>query len=315
MKILTPSRYLYEVADYEECLNLIGIARAAAENRRSLPFAHLVNTEGVTYFELNMLRESRKALEQCLEIREAALPEGHPEIANVLANLGNVETAEGNYEQALEYLEKAAAIREDIGDSAAVLLSLNYIQIGRVNALQEDPTKAYRMYQKAEGVMNKRSGANKFFAAHLHFAYGNLELRSKEFTTAAASFEKARLLAKDRNALHPLVAAAWYKLGCAEFEMDHYGKSINFLNKALDIAEVRSPGEMDGTIARIQWKISEVLLDDPLGDKQTEGEKLKSEMEFAQRDIADKLGVDLRGMDEWQDREQSFDMLVPGYFR
>ncbi|RMZ87885.1 hypothetical protein DV736_g4887, partial [Chaetothyriales sp. CBS 134916] len=305
--------YLFEIGEYDECLNLVAIARSAVTDQSSLLFSHLLNTEGVTYYELNMLGPSRLAMEQCLEIRRSELGDDHPEVAISLGNLGNIELAEGNHEVAFECLGEAASIREAMGDEAAVMLGVNYMQIGHVKAQIDDDTAAYAMYQKSEGVLNKYP--NDLYRAYLDLAYGNLELKKGEFSTAAQSFEKARVRARQDNNWHPLVAAANYKLGCAEFEMDNHKKSMKYLNNALDIAEVRSPSNIDGTIARIQWKMSEVLLDETAGEYNEQGIQLKEEMEFRQKEIAEHLGVDLRGMDEWPDREKSFDLLVPGYFR
>ena len=277
-----------------------------------------MNTEGTMYYELNYLAKSKAAMETCLDIRNQKLKPKHLERAVVLANLGNVETAEGNYEKALEYLQQAADIREDIGDEAAVLLAVNYMQIGRVYAIQ-NRDDAYEMYQKCEAVLNRRVGRNKFFTAHLHYEYGNLEFKKGEYPEAGVSYDRSRQMAKDFNPMHPLVAAACYKIGCVEFEQGHHKKSLNFLHKALDIAEVRSPAEIDGSRARITWKIAQVMQDEMLPERKMEGQKMKEEYEDRLRDIAEKQGVDLgedvSKVDGDADKEKLFNLLVPGYFR
>ena len=53
--------YLYEVTDYDECLNMISCATATYENQGSRELAHLMNTKGSTYYELKRLRPSREA--------------------------------------------------------------------------------------------------------------------------------------------------------------------------------------------------------------------------------------------------------------
>ena len=314
-------RYLFEIAEYEECLTLINIARSAANDRSSLVWAHLMNTEGTMYYELNYLAKSKAAMETCLDIRNQQVKPEHLERAVVLANLGNVETAEGNYEKALEYLQQAAVIRETAGDEATVLLAVNYMQIGRVYALQNpgDDADAYEMYQKCEALLNRRVGRNKFFTAHLHYEYGNLEFKKGELAEAGASYDRCRQMAKDFNPMHPLVAAACYKIGCVEFEQEHHKKALNFLHKALDIAEVRSPAEIDGSRARITWKIAQVMQDEMLPEPKMEGQKMKEEYEDKLRDIAEKQGVDLgeevSKVEGDAEKEKLFNLLVPGYFR
>jgi len=307
--------YLYETAAYDECLNLLRVARDAARDPTSLVYAHLLNTAGNAYYELNKLGQSRESAEQALDIRRSLLHPNHAELANVLSNLGNVDSAEGRLDEALEKFNQAARIREYIGDAAAVLLALNYLQIGRVYFLQEDHTTAYKFYQKSEGIFMKKAGRNRNLTAHLHFAYGNLELAADEFVTASRSFEYSRRIIMDYNPLHPLCAAAYYKQACAEFEQNHHRKALGLLAKALDIADMRSANVVDGTVARILWKQAEVIMDDPLAEGRDEADRLKIDLELRQREIAESLGVDLRGYDRYEDREKSFDLLVPGYFR
>jgi tetratricopeptide (TPR) repeat protein len=318
VKLLANSAwYLFEIADYDECLNIIRTARAACEDPTSLDFAHLLNTEGTTYFEQNKLRLSRDACEAARRIREEKLNSDSAEMAIVLGNLGNIESAQGNLEEALELLTQAARIRERIGDEAAVMLALNYLQIGRVYFLKGEYTRAYIEYQRCEGVFLKKAGRNGWFLADLYYAYGNLEFAQRDYSQAGRSFERARRVCMDYNPLHPLTAAVYYKIACTEFEQDHHTKALGNLEKAMNIAEVRSSNVIDGTLARIIWKKAEILLDSEIAgpQKREEARASKNEMELRQREIAEAMGVDLRGYEDDADREASFDLLVAGYYR
>jgi tetratricopeptide (TPR) repeat protein/Cdc6-like AAA superfamily ATPase len=309
--------YLFEIADYEECLNIINTARSACDDQQSLDYAHLLNTESTTYFEQNRLRQSREAAEVARAIRGEKLSPDSADYAIVLANLGNIETAQGNYSEALKLLEEAAGIRYQIGDDAAVMLALNYLQIGRVFFLQGEYTRAYNSYQQCEGVFMKKAGRNSWFLADLHYAYGNLEFAQDDFQSAGKSYERARRICMEQNPLHPLTAAVFYKLACTEFEQDHHTKALGNIEKAMSIAEVRSPNVTDGTLARILWKKAEIMLDGALAGPQKlkEAQDLKDGMELKQREIAENLEVELRGFEDDDDREKSFDLLVAGYYR
>jgi tetratricopeptide (TPR) repeat protein len=266
---------------------------------------------------LNRLAPSREAIEAVIEIRKEVLPPNDPEIAISLANLGNVEAAEGHLDEALSLFDEAAAICERAGDSAATMLGLNYLYLGRVYFQKGNYAHAYDLYQRAEGIFNKRVGRNRSYTAGLHYAYGNLEFARGNFVGAARAYELCRRISMDYNPLHPLTSAACYKLACAEFEQNHHKKALNLLEKALEIADIRSCGNVDGTCTRIMWKKAEVLLDEPLATRRGEGHKLMTEVELRQTEIAEELGVDLRldELEEGEDKGKTFDLLVPGYFR
>jgi tetratricopeptide (TPR) repeat protein len=310
-------RYLFEISDYDECLNIIQIACTASSDHTSKTYAHLLNTRATAYYELNRLGLSRQAIETALSIRQQILPENHLEIAISLANLGNVEAAEGNLDGALVLFKQVAAICEHIGDPAATMLGLNYLQLGRVFFQKGDYKEAYELYQRSEGIFNKRVGRDRNYTANLHHAYGDLEFAKGNYVGAARAYELCRRISMDYNPLHPLTSAACYKLACAEFEQNRHKKALNLLEKALEIADIRSCGIVDGTCARILWKRAQVLLDEPLATRRDEGHKLMTEVELKQTEIAEKLSIDLRleELQEGEDKEKTFDLLVPYYFR
>jgi tetratricopeptide (TPR) repeat protein len=309
--------YLFEIADYDECLNIISIARSACDDQQSLEYAHLLNTESTTYFEQNRLRQSREAALAAHAIREEKLSPDAADYAIVLANLGNIESAQGKYDEALTLLEQAAGIRYSIGDDAAVMLALNYLQIGRVYFLQGQHTMAYNSFQKCEGVFMKKAGRNSWFLADLHYAYGNLEFAQGDFVSAGKSYDRARRICMEQNPLHPLTAAVFYKLACTEREQDHHTKALGFIEKAMSIAEVRSPNIIDGTLARITWKKSQIMLEDlnTGPERRRQAEALKEDMESRQAHIAEALGIKLKTHEDEEDKERSFDLLVAGYYR
>jgi tetratricopeptide (TPR) repeat protein len=309
--------YLYEVADYDECLNMINYATTACEDQETVDFAHLMNTKGSTYYELNKLKLSREAHEIAGQLRKTLLGENHAEYAISRSNLGNVESAKGRYDEALELLREAASIREAIGDDAAVLLALNYLQIGRVHFLQQNYEEAYKEYQKCEGILMKKSGRNTWFLADLYYAYGNREYALKEYGLANQQYERARRICQDINPLHPLTAAVYYKMGCTDAKMNRWLKALGNLERALNIAELRSPNVIDGTIARIQWKRAEVVLDNPTEgpERRKEFRGVMDDMNLRQTSIAETMDIELLGTDQVEDRESMFDQLVAGYYR
>lgn len=94
-----------------------------------------------------------------------------------------------------------------------------------------------------------------------------------------------------------------------------------YLAKARSIAELRSPTRDDGTVARILWKTAQALKYHVSGAGNEEARQLL-ERAYAARDALNASGeaVDVPFNDdeerpEIENEEETFDQLVPGYFR
>lgn len=92
------------------------------------------------------------------------------------------------------------------------------------------------------------------------------------------------------------------------------------LQKALTIAELRSPNRDDGQIARILWKTALVLENDTLGKYAEEADSYRIRAAVAQQQmLASGEGGEIPYVDEYDaDRdleEHSYDALVPLFFR
>ena len=94
-----------------------------------------------------------------------------------------------------------------------------------------------------------------------------------------------------------------------------------YLDKAMTIAQLRSPDRDDGTMARIMWKKSQVLESETFGESIIEANDLRIRAELALRTLTAKgegaivfsLGDD--GNPDPDEMEDSYDCLVPGCFR
>jgi len=96
-----------------------------------------------------------------------------------------------------------------------------------------------------------------------------------------------------------------------------------FLDKALTIAQLRSPQRDDGTITRIIWKLSVILNTHMRNDFQEQAD------DYAQRAEKAKVLLNSSGegkvfggeddeyvvLDDNDEEESSYDALVPGFFR
>jgi hypothetical protein len=87
------------------------------------------------------------------------------------------------------------------------------------------------------------------------------------------------------------------------------------------IAQLRSPNRDDGTMARIMWKTSKVMEDDTYGMYAKEAEELRIRADLAQKTLTGSgegivvIAIDEKGNLDVGEEEDSYDALVPGYFR
>jgi len=302
------------VSDYAECLKICDVGCSASANKRSIPYAHLLNTIGAMQYEMNNLKASRKAFETVYSIRLELFGPKDLEVATILANIGNIESAEGNYDEAQDLFERAATIREQYGgQEESEMLGLTCMQLGRVAALRGEYDQAWKMYQKSEAYLLRKPGHNEAFSAHLLYAYGNLEYDRKKYKKALGIYEECLTLCLKLWPLHYLTASTYYKLACVEFASRHPERALMLLEKSYNIAEARDPVELTGGKARILRKKGEILSEDPI--RRSDGLELMQKMEDEHPKIAERQGLRIDPEDVRTASEEAFNLLVPGYFR
>jgi len=314
--------YLYEVSDYEICLRVVETAWQACEDKDSLQYATLCNIAGGAYYELNRLNECRQHWERFLKIQETLLPEGSLERSNSLHNMGNLESTCDNLDTAMDYFKRSIAIRIEAGDMAASLLANSYLCMSRVHYLRSEFDEAFNLLGQSEALFFRTAGADAHFMAHVHYAYGNIEFAQKRWPSARRSYEASLKVGLASAPIHPITAAGYYSIGCVEFEKRNLDNAKGYLDKAMAIAQLRSPTRDDGTMARILWKTSEVMNEDPYGTYKVEADQMRVRAEVARRDLTNSgegtglvFSLDEEGNADGAEIEDSYDALVPGFFR
>lgn len=150
--------YLYEAGQHYECLELLDFASRISLDKQSPTYGTICQAYACTYFEINDLPKCRKWNEMCLELRQRELETNDPDVASVHANLGNLLTAEGRYDDAIgELFMSLEFLQEDIADDR-VYIAMRLMMIGRAQfskGLHGDQTHAESEYEKAEKTFNK----------------------------------------------------------------------------------------------------------------------------------------------------------------
>ena len=151
-------RYLYELGQLNDGLELLKIAYDSVPEKNSAIFAHLCNSAAVIYYEQNDLELCRESNERSRGIREAVLDENHLDRATTYHNLGSLASAQGRYDEALELYAKTERTRIKAGEEAVIQLGLIHMMVGRVFFLREQYSTAWKKYQMAEEIFARTLG-------------------------------------------------------------------------------------------------------------------------------------------------------------
>lgn len=79
--------------------------------------------------------------------------------------MGNLETAQGRYEEALDFFQRAIQIRTAIGDAGAGQLALTYMCLARLYYYRQKFEEGMKMLASAEALFVRTQGAETHFMA------------------------------------------------------------------------------------------------------------------------------------------------------
>jgi hypothetical protein len=129
----------------------------------TLLFAHFHNSAGVAHFELNELDKARAHFLITKEIRESHINPEEPEteelFALILQNIGMLESAAGNLDEAIALLTKGQRIRDGlrIPPERKRLQNL-HTQLGRALILKGMMEEGRQQYQLGDEITVEKFG-------------------------------------------------------------------------------------------------------------------------------------------------------------
>ena len=158
------------------------------------------------------------------------------------SQLGCIKDAQGEYQKALFFYEKALDIQQKTRPVNHLSLATSYNNIGAVYNEMREYSKTLSFYEKAQDILQKTLPANH---PHVASSYNNLGLvyyNMGEYSKALSFYEKAQdILQKTLPANHPHVASSYNNLGLVYYNMGEYSKALSFYEKALDILQKTLP--------------------------------------------------------------------------
>jgi tetratricopeptide (TPR) repeat protein len=165
--------------------------------------------------------------EKALKIaRETGLKD---EIAANLANIAQLRTIQGFYEEAIQYMEEALRIDRETGDHASIAVDLN--TIGRIYESWGMYDQAVRYLEEALEI-DRRLGQDDKVAIRLN-SLGLVYKSWKKYDKALEHFNQALLI--DQNlGRDEKVALRQANIGSTYLEMGETDKAISFLEQSLE---------------------------------------------------------------------------------
>ncbi len=200
--------------------------------------ADLDNNRAAVEYITGNYDESARLYAAALELREGALGQDHPRIADSLNNLGGALYAKGDYDEAARLYTRALALAETALGQGHPQVAMTLGNLALVHQSTGAYTEAIRLLTRANAIRAAALGedhpqmASGFSnLALVHEAMGDNEQAAALFLRALALHEKA--LGKD----HPQVADALHNLATVRFATGDLDDAVGLLNRALTIYE------------------------------------------------------------------------------
>jgi len=201
--------------------------------------AEVLGGTGAVYFELNDSKETmsyyQEALDKRIKVDDRQL------IGNTLNGIGSYYLKIlPDYSKALQYYDKAAAIRKEIGDLAGLrstqtYKALAYLTLGDLLTNEGKCTEALEKLNKALELnteIGKRSNAGEVLC-HIGFVYSRLG----NYSTAVEKLTEAGKIMKEENdslgmaGVYNNFGVAFQGAGRIEKALDYYNNSLNIFRR------------------------------------------------------------------------------------
>ncbi|XP_035686650.1 uncharacterized protein LOC118422910 [Branchiostoma floridae] len=200
-----------------------------------------MQTLGVVYMERKEWKSAKEIFEKVLEMEQTIYSGPHPLVAQTLCNMGAVHTELLDYKTALNYLQRAESVSEDVfGQDAQcpqVALILNnmgiiYMEMGNIPQAREYLTRSLEMKVAiyGEDIPHPDIGATLCSMGNLMSTLGNIDMAVTCFEKALKNFRGSY-----GNKNHPSISGALDSLGAVLVEKGDYHESLRCHREALEL--------------------------------------------------------------------------------
>jgi CHAT domain-containing protein/tetratricopeptide (TPR) repeat protein len=216
--------------------------------------ASQLNQQAYALYRQGRHAAATKLLREALKLREqlypkAKYPDGHPDLAASLDNLGGILWDQGDYDGALPFFQKTLAMVERLypkakypGGHPEVALSLN--KLGGLLYKRGDYDGALPYLTKSQAMYERLYPPDKYPQGHPDLAFSLINLafvyqKRRDFTQALAYYQKSlamreRLYPPDKYADgHPDLAISLHSLGSVLNDQGDYDGALGYYRRAL----------------------------------------------------------------------------------
>jgi tetratricopeptide (TPR) repeat protein len=160
------------------------------------------------------------------------------EKGRIYERLGAIKYEQGEYEETLEFYEKALEIQQQILPPSHPDLAYSYNNIGNVYYSLSDYSKALSSYEKALEIMQQSPPLNHSDLASTYNNIGAVYYDMGDYPKARSSYEKALEIRQQSSPPnHPDLGMSYYNIGLVYEKMGNYSRARSFYERAVDIGQ------------------------------------------------------------------------------
>ncbi|MEM3986944.1 MAG: tetratricopeptide repeat protein, partial [Candidatus Methanomethylicia archaeon] len=195
-----------------------------------------LNSLGLLCLTTACYNEAIDSFEKSLEILKKHFGDEHPDVADVLNNLGNVYNDQGKYADAEKMYKQALEIYKKYFGNFHPNVATVLINLGNVYYKQGKYFSAEKMYKQALSIRKKHYGDVHPIVADLLINLGDIYYTQGKYSAAENVYKQAlEIYKKYYGDEHLDVATVLINLGLVYKEQGKYNDAENMLEQALEI--------------------------------------------------------------------------------
>ncbi|UJR13243.1 hypothetical protein I4U23_000265 [Adineta vaga] len=193
---------------------------------------------GVLLFKMGHYDKAEKYYHRLLK----ELPNDHEDLAACYHNLGMMKNHQGNYDESLQWFNKALDIYNHTLKSDDPIIARTYNSIGEVQLRKGNRTDALESFTKALNIRKKVFGEDHLLVAMCYHNIGNIYQEERKFQQAFEYHQKSLMIRqKHLPQDHSDIGASLHCIAGIYLCLNYPDQALEYYNKALKIYQKTLP--------------------------------------------------------------------------